>query len=198
MTFGELRRLIRSDLFRYTGEISYHHYIVQLLRNPGFQYSFYMRICKYAKHKNFLLFLVAKLMLEHYACKYGILVSYAADIGSGFYIGHFGCIVVNKDCKIGKNCNISQGVTIGQANRGKRKGTPVLGDSVYIGPGAKIIGAVKIGNNVAIGANSVITTDIPDNAVVVGIPAKVISYQGTVGYVNREYREELEKPAEVS
>ena len=70
-------------------------------------------------------------------------------------------------------------------NRGKKKGYPQLGDNVYIGPGAKIIGAIRIGNNVAIGANCVVTKDIPDNAVVVGIPGKVISNQGSVGYVNR-------------
>lgn len=86
---------------------------------------------------------------------------------------------------IGKNCNISQGVTLGQANRGKNTGYPTLGDNVYIGPGAKIVGAVKIGNDVAIGANCVVTHDIPDHAVVVGVPGKVISWAGTAGYMDR-------------
>jgi serine O-acetyltransferase len=76
-------------------------------------------------------------------------------------------------------------VTIGQSNRGKRKGCPTIGNEVYIGPGAKIFGNIKIGNNVAIGANSVVTRDIPDNAVVVGIPGNVISYNGSDGYINR-------------
>jgi len=86
---------------------------------------------------------------------------------------------------IGKNCNISHQVTLGIANRGTHKGVPIIGDNVYIGPGAKIIGDINIGNNVAIGANCVVTKDVPDNAVVVGVPGKVISYEGSMGYVNK-------------
>lgn len=116
--------------------------------------------------------------------KAGIQVSSRTSIGEGLYIGHGMCIVVNPRAIIGKNVNLSQGVTIGQASRGSRKGVATIGDNVYIGPGAKIVGAVKIGNNVAIGANAVVTKDVPDNAVVVGIPAKVIAYDGAEGYVN--------------
>lgn len=103
--------------------------------------------------------------------------------------------MINEAVSIGRNCNISQGVTLGQANRGKRKGAPIIGDNVYIGAGAKIIGKVKIGNNVAIGANCVVTKDIPDNAVVVGVPGKVISYEGSKYYINRtEYENEKRDP----
>jgi serine O-acetyltransferase len=116
--------------------------------------------------------------------KYGINIPPYTKIGSGLYIGHFGCITVSPNVIIGKNCNVSPGIAIGQVNRGIRKGWPVIGDNVYIGPGAKIIGNVTIGNNVAIGANCVVTRDIPDNAVVVGIPGKVISYKGSEGYIN--------------
>ncbi|MGE5865508.1 MAG: serine O-acetyltransferase, partial [Rhizobacter sp.] len=113
---------------------------------------------------------------------------------SGFYIGHFGGIVVNGESVIGKNCNISQGVTLGQANRGRNKGCPIVGDNVYIGPGAKLVGAVRIGDNVAIGANAVVTRDVPDNAVVVGIPARVISHEGSAGYVNNtDYEDKLRR-----
>ena len=87
---------------------------------------------------------------------------------------------------IGDNVNISQGVTIGQTNRGKRKGVPVIGNGVYIGPGAKVIGKVTIGNNVAIGANAVVTEDVPDNACVAGVPAKIVSMNGAEGYVGRK------------
>ena len=84
--------------------------------------------------------------------KYGILIPARCTIGEGFFIGHWGTIVVNEKVKIGRNVNISQGVTIGQLNRGKRMGTPVIGNEVYIGPGAKILGNIVVGNNVAIGA----------------------------------------------
>ncbi|AXY02862.1 hypothetical protein D1115_17910 [Vibrio alfacsensis] len=76
---------------------------------------------------------------------------------------------------IGKNCNISQGVTIGKINQGNKIGAPIIGNNVYIAPGAKIIGGIHIGDNVAIGANAVVVTDVPDNVTVGGIPAKIIS-----------------------
>ena len=80
-------------------------------------------------------------MLDHYKYKFGIGIPFITEIGPGFYVGHFGGIFVYPDSKIGRNCNLSQGVTIGNANRGKNKGYPTIGDNVYIGPGAKIIGA---------------------------------------------------------
>jgi serine O-acetyltransferase len=76
-------------------------------------------------------------------------------------------------------------VTLGKVNRGEKKGYPVIGDNVYIGPGAKIVGKIKIGNHVAIGANCVVTRDIPDHGVVVGIPGEVISFEGSSGYINK-------------
>lgn len=128
------------------------------------------------------LYVVAVLILNHYKYKFGITLSHATSIGSGLYIGpHMAGIVVNNFAVIGKNCNLSQGMTIGQTYRGKRKGTPVIGDNVFIGPGAKIIGD---GNNVAIGANCVVADDSPDNAVVVGVPGRVVSYNGSREYVN--------------
>lgn len=105
--------------------------------------------------------------------RYGIQIPVSCKIGEGFYIGHWGTIVVNSGVKIGKNVNISHGVTIGQLNRGKRMGTPVIGNEVYIGPGAKILGNIVIGNNVAIGANAVVLDDVPDNACVAVSPQKL-------------------------
>tara|TARA_B110000305_G_scaffold203835_1_gene233025 strand:- start:91 stop:312 length:222 start_codon:yes stop_codon:yes gene_type:complete len=65
------------------------------------------------------------------------------------------------------------------------KGCPTIGNNVYIGPGAKIVGVVQIGNDVAIGANCVVTKNIPEHSVVVGIHGVVVSDQGSVGYINR-------------
>ncbi len=80
--------------------------------------------------------------------------------------------------KIGRNCVVMQQVTIGSSRGGKRGGYPTLGDNVVVCCGAKIIGNVKIGNNVIVGANAVVVTDVPDGAVVGGIPAKVIAMNG--------------------
>ena len=124
-------------------------------------------------------------VFTHYKYKFGCSIPHSTSIGRGLYIGHIRDIVINEGAVIGDNCNISQGVTIGQANRGRRKGTPVIGSNVYIGPGAKIVGAVQIGDHVAIGANCVVTDDVPDYAVVIGVPGRVISFEGSAGYVNR-------------
>ena len=186
MRFKDYRYLVLSDLYRLSGKASLPLLYRNILFGEAFKYIFWMRTCWFIRGNLLLkysLYPFALLMLQHYTYKFGICISIETEIGSGFYIGHFGGIFVYPDCQIGKNCNISNGVTLGKANRGRNKGFPIIGDNVYIGPGAKIIGAIKVGNNVAIGANCVVTTDIPDNAVVVGIPGRVISYEGSDGYV---------------
>jgi serine O-acetyltransferase len=116
-------------------------------------------------------------------CLTGIVLPFTAEIGKGLYIGHFGGIILSTHSVMGEYCNISQGVTIGQAGREGKQYVPIIGDRVYIGPGAKLFGKIKIGNNVAIGANAVVTKDLPDNAVAVGIPAKIISYEGSKDFI---------------
>lgn len=124
----------------------------------------------------------------------GICLEAQNDIGPGLYIGHFGNIFIYAgDVKIGKFCNISQGITIGIAGRGSRRGVPEIGNYVYIGPGAKVIGKIKIGDFVAIGANAVVTKDLPDNAIAVGVPAKVISFDSSRDFIefNKNKSQEL-------
>lgn len=188
MTFSEYKYFILSDLYRITGDVKLTSLICQVFFGESYKYIFWMRTCRFSSSIFFLKWLcypIARLMLIRYRYKFGIAIPFTTEIDSGFYIGHFGCLVVSNKCKIGKNCNISHGVTLGQVNRGKNKGYPTLGNNIYIGPGAKIIGAITIGNNVAIGTNSVVTKNIPDNAVVVGVPGKIISYNGSKDYVNK-------------
>ena len=180
--------LVKSDLHRYAGNSKFSSFGYHFVLSPGFKHSFWMRTCAYSKSHpvlRYALFPFAWLILRHYEIKYGISISYQTQIGSGLFIGHFGGIIVNPYAVIGKNCNLSQQVTLGKANRGEKKGYPVIGDNVYIGPGAKIVGKIKIGNHVAIGANCVVTKDVPDNGVVVGVPGEVISYEGSAGYINK-------------
>ena len=188
MEYSEYKYLILSDLYRTTGSIKFKILLKYIFRSETYKFNFWLRTCTYTSLNpslKYTIFPVARLILEHLRYKLGISIYYPTKIGPGLYIGHFGGIHINFRCVIGKNCNISNEVTLGQSNRGQNKGYPVLGDNVYIGPGAKIVGAVKIGNNVAIGANCVVTKDIPDNSVVVGIPGKVISQKGSYGYINK-------------
>ena len=145
-----------------------------------------LRITKILKDNGILLwplYIFFRLLLKHYEYKFGICIPYNTKIAPGFYIGHYGGIVINSEVKIGENCNINHGVTIGISYGGKNPGTPTILNNVYLGPGSKIIGGITIGNNVAIGANTVVVKDIPDNAVIVGSPEKVISYKGSSAYV---------------
>ncbi|MBN1472509.1 MAG: serine acetyltransferase [Syntrophaceae bacterium] len=113
----------------------------------------------------------------------GISLPPTARIGKGLYIGHFGGIIVSPLAVIGDYCNLSQGVSIGQAGRGGDQKVPFIGDRVFIGPGAKLFGGIRIGNDVAIGANAVVTKNLPDMAVAVGVPAKIVSYKGSMDFV---------------
>jgi len=190
MRFNEYRFLVNSDLYRYTGKAGVAIFLRRMWINPCFKYSFWLRTCAYLEQsgmwcRGIFVIIARNIFFLRYTYKYGISIPYITKIGSGFVIGHFGGIVVSDRAVIGKNCTISHGVTVGKANRGKNKGYPTIGDNVYIGPGAKIIGKVKVGDNVAIGANCVVTKDVPDNAVVAGIPGKVISYDGSKDYVKR-------------
>ncbi|AFY32696.1 serine O-acetyltransferase [Calothrix sp. PCC 7507] len=113
----------------------------------------------------------------------GIELANRAEIGKGLYIAHAQGIIIHCDAKIGEYCNLSHNVTIGVAGRGDKRGVPKLGNRVFIGSGAQIIGSIAIGDDVAIGANAVVTKDLPDNAVAVGVPAKVISYEGSKDFI---------------
>jgi serine O-acetyltransferase len=121
----------------------------------------------------------------------GISLPPQCDIGPGLYIGHFGTVVVNPKTRLGRHCNLGHGVTIGSGGRGERdgrtvEGVPTIGDRVYIGAGACLFGPIEVGDDVAVGANAVVTRSLPARAVVVGIPAQIVSQKGSFEYV--QYR----------
>lgn len=110
---------------------------------------------------------------------WGIEIPRGAKVGPGLYIVHYGGINVSSQAVIGRDCNLSQNITIGVSGAGAKRGAPTIGDNVYIAPGARLFGKIAIGNNVKIGANAVIHKDLPDNAIAVLDPGfKIISYAG--------------------
>lgn len=118
----------------------------------------------------------------------------SCTIGEGTKFGYGGmAVILHARTKIGKNCIIGSCVTIGGKSGWYE--VPVIGDNVEIHSGAKIIGPVRIGNNVIIGANAVVTKDIPDNCVVAGIPAKIIKENITKeDFESVKYRGDSEFP----
>lgn len=140
-----------------------------------------------SQEKNGIIKFFCKLMLQLYRKKRNIEISEKNQIGEGLYLGHTYNITISQDAIIGKNCNIHKGVTIGRENRGSRKGAPIIGDCVYIGINATIVGKVCVGNNVLIASNSFVNCDIPDNSIVIGNPCRIInSENATEGYINNK------------
>jgi serine O-acetyltransferase len=105
----------------------------------------------------------------------GCVIGCGAKFKSGFTLMHPIGVVINSCVRGGHNVVIESCVTIGASKNGIPVESPILGNNVFIGSGAKVLGGIVIGNNVKIGANAVVITDIPDNSTAVGIPAKIIS-----------------------
>jgi serine O-acetyltransferase len=103
----------------------------------------------------------------------GIELPCETRIGRRLRIDHFGGIIISGDAVFGDDCILRNGVTVGLRSTGER-GSPVIGNRVDIGAGAKILGPIHIGDDVTIGANAVVIGDVPSNSVAVGIPARIL------------------------
>ena len=130
--------------------------------------------------------LLAKYKVFRYSRKYGLEISLSSDIDIGLYLGHPYNITIGGNVKIGKNVNIHKGVTIGATNRGKSKGSPIIGNNVFIGINSTVVGGINIGNDVLIAPNSYVNFDVPSHSIVIGNPGKIHSKENAtklyVGY----------------
>lgn len=178
--------IIQKDFYRESGEWLTKVQIFKKCFSPNLHFIYLLRTTqKYPK--NTVLGKFWRLVLRHYQVKYGFQIYPETQIGEGLYLGHWGSLVINPKTIIGKNCNIAQGVTIAQANRGKFEGVPTIGDEVWIGPNAVIVGKIKIGNNVLIAPNAYVNFDVPSNTVVVGNPATISeNLNATLAYINHK------------
>ena len=153
--------IIKSDLIRYGGELTcYLKRFHRLFRKTQ------SSECKIVKNFYRLLYVL-------HCRKHGIEISSKTQIGKGLYLCHPYCITVNGQSKIGDNVNLHKGVTIGTENRGKRKGSPVIGNNVWIGINATVVGNITIGDDVLIAPNSFVNCDIPSHSVVFGNPCVI-------------------------
>ena len=168
-----IRDIIASDLFRYTQKKDFSTLIESLLIIPGFRYTFFLRL--YAS-KNPLVRVIARFFLILTSIMYGYQIGLHTRIGKGLYIGHYGALVVNGAATIGENCNLAKGVVIGQANRGKMQGVPTIGNRVWIGANAIIVGKVTIADNVLIAPGAYVNFDVPSNSMVIGNPGVIKTY----------------------
>ena len=176
-----MNRVFKKDLYRYYGEKG-EPFLKRIFRPLEIKYISVFRKANMCSFLPLKLFYMLKLMyLSH---RTQIQIPARTSIGEGFYIGHLGRIIIHPDAKLGKNINIGTGVTIGMENRGKRKGTPQLGDNCWIGTNAVIVGNVKIGSDVLIAPLTYVNFDVPDHSLVIGNPGRIISKENaTADYV---------------
>ncbi|MCI0855508.1 MAG: serine O-acetyltransferase [Chloroflexi bacterium] len=107
----------------------------------------------------------------------GIEIHPGAKIGDGFFIDHGMGVVIGETAEIGDNCHLYQGVTLGGTSTRREKRHPTLENNVEVGAGAKLIGAITIGENAQVGAGSVVVTNVPPNATIVGVPGHIVAYR---------------------
>ncbi len=176
-----VNEIVGAELRRY-GEKETVKGFIKGLKHIGFRFIFLKRKCE-ATSKLSLLGFLYRLAYSRMQIKYGFQIPHVCKIGKGLFLGHFGNIVINQHAVIGENCNIAQGVTIGHVSRGKKKGNPIIGDRVWIGANSVVVGNILIGNDVLIAPLSFVNFDVPANAVIAGNPAKIVSMEGSNGYL---------------
>lgn len=182
----ELKKIISKDIYRYYGKTKMPFLHRILPYNIGLKYIILFRKANYYGNHNMrkILFAIYAVKLKRLSIKTGFQINPKTQIGEGFYLGHMGATIINPLVKIGKNVSLAQGVTIGAHVRGEKCGCPIIGDEVYIGANAVIVGKIKIGNNVMIAPNSFVNINVPDNSIVLGNPARIIkSNSATEGFL---------------
>lgn len=169
-----IKDIIILDLYRYCASRNKKSFVKHLYASPGFKFLFFFRLAQYYNRKTLHGFIFYQLY-KKYSIKYGFQIPLSVKIGEGLAMPHFGNIVVNSKAQIGSNCNILHGVTLGNNRHGKTVGAPIIGNNVFIGPGAAIIGGIKIGDNSLIAANSYVNINIPADSIVLGNPCIIIA-----------------------
>ena len=166
-----MKNQFSKDLYRYYGERG-ETLVKRLFRPAELKYIALFRKANGCKNKLLRLYYTVKLKRLSY--KTQIQIPARTQIGEGFYIGHSGPVIINPEARLGKNINLATGVTIGQENRGSRKGSPILEGDCWVGANAVIVGNVRIGEDVLIAPLSFVNFDVPAHSVVIGNPAKII------------------------
>lgn len=149
-----------------------------------YRFVYIKRKCEQWREKNVLVFAFYRAIYEKYKIKYMMDIPAKVKIGKGLRIEHIGGIVINPNATLGENITLLNGVLIGAQNRGEKEGYPVIGDNVWIGTNAVIVGKIDIGNDVLIAPGAYVNFDVPSHSIVIGNPGKIIQRENaTAGYI---------------
>lgn len=157
-----------------TGSFSFFRLLRIIILNINLRFVFYLRLIQWLRIKNIPIF---HIFINHkLTTKYGSFIGSKVNIGAGVKFPHPNGIIIGESTIIGKNCTIYQQVTFGGKNIGDAQtgSYPVVGNNVIIFSGAKLIGDIVIGDNVIIGANSVVNKNFPSNVIIGGVPARIL------------------------
>ncbi|RHR28702.1 serine acetyltransferase [Clostridium sp. AF19-22AC] len=152
------------------------------------KYQYLLRKLEYYSNCNLnpIIRKITQIRYERLGIKLGFTVPINV-FGPGLALCHVGTVVINRYARFGSNARVHAGVNVGTSAGLDEKGNldntnaPVFGNNVYLGPGCKVFGKIKIGDDVAIGANAVVNKDVPAHVTVAGVPAKIINSKGSVG-----------------
>src|SRR5690606_23018706 len=156
------------DYFRKTGKYK-KVYLWNVFFDPGLKFLYWFRKAQNSSDKS-PLGIFYRIILRRYQIKYGFQISAKTQVDGGWYLGHWGTVVVTPHVKIGTNCQPAPGVTIGQTKPGDNAGVPQIGNHVWIGSNAVIVGGITIGNNVLLAPHSFVNHNIEDDSIVFGHP----------------------------
>lgn len=171
-----------KDVYRYYGTFR-EPLLKRIFRPPELRYLYFLRRCSQPGMPRVLAYYY-KLRLRWLSHRTHLQIGSTTRIGEGFYIGHYGRLNINHQAVLGRNVNVATGVTIGETARGPKKGVPIIGDDVWIGTNAVVVGKVRIGNDVLIAPLTFVNFDVPDHSIVIGNPGRIIPREGaTEGYL---------------
>lgn len=171
------------DLYRWTGKVDIKT-LAKWIFIPKYRIVYLKRKCEIHREQHKIRFMLFRLLYEHFMIKYGVDIAAKTVIGPGFVVRHTGGIAINGNAVIGKDVEILQGVTIGCERRGEREGNPIIGNSVWIGSNATVVGNILVEDNVLIAPGAFVNFNVPKNSIVIGNPGRIIPKEGAVeGYV---------------
>lgn len=193
LRFDDVRSLLRADAERYLFEsnrrYSRRSLGIILVTQPGFLATALYRFGHWAYQQGGLkgrwYRLLRELAKRPVEILTGISISPTTHIGPGLYVAHFGGVFVGgEDTVIGANCNLGHDTLIAASGRGERRGSPQLGDRVNVTCGGRVLGPVRVGDDVMIGVNVVVATDVPARTVLAAPAPIVLSHRGSFDYVH--------------